>query len=126
MLTVKIYKVLNEHLESAFKLTTRPELHYRNRAYQWLEAITEVCPKVFWAERKRRTVKSIYTHAIEVAKTSGDEPHRESALKIALKFQEITKDLSFDDYTKTIRGQLLQILADDRRENFRLQIVQRI
>ena len=86
MLTVKIYKILNEHLESAFKLTTRPELHYRNRAYQWLESITEVCPKVFWAERKRRTVKSIYTHAVEVAKTLGEEAHRESALKIALKF----------------------------------------
>lgn len=123
ILTIKIYKVLNEHLESAFKLTTRPELHYRNRAYQWLESITEVCPQVFWAERKRRTVKSIYTHAVEVAKTPGDEPHRESALKIALKFQEITKNLSFDDYTKTIRGQLLQILADDKRESFRLQIV---
>ena len=104
MLTVKVNQVLNEHLESAFKLTTRQELHFRNRAYLWLEAITEVCPKSFWAERKRRTVKTIYTHAVEVAKCPGDELHRESALKIALKFQEITKELNFDDYSKTIRG----------------------
>jgi hypothetical protein len=82
-----------------------------------------VCPKVFWAERKRRTVKTIYTHAIEVAKSSGDEPHRESALKVALKFQEITKDRDYEDYAKTIRGQLLQILADDKREGFRVLIV---
>jgi len=86
MLAVKVNQVLNEHLEAAFKLTTRQELHYRNRAYQWLEAITEVCPKSFWVERKRRTVKTIYTHAVEIAKSSGDEQHRESALKVALKF----------------------------------------
>jgi len=86
MLTVKVYKLLNEHLEASFKLTTRQELHFRNRAYQWLEAITDVCPKSFWTERKRRTVKTIYTHAVEVSKSSGDEMHRECALKIALKF----------------------------------------
>jgi len=35
--------LLNHHLESAFKLTTRTENHYKNRAYQWLQALVEVC-----------------------------------------------------------------------------------
>ena len=29
----KVFKLLNEHIETAFKLTQRTELHYRNRAY---------------------------------------------------------------------------------------------
>jgi len=28
-----VYKVLNEHIETAFKLTERSEVHYKNRAY---------------------------------------------------------------------------------------------
>ena len=48
---------MNDHLEAAFKLTTRPETHYKNRAYQWLEAVIESCPQKYWNDRKRRTVK---------------------------------------------------------------------
>ena len=61
-------KLLNEHLETAFKLTVRSEVHFKNRAYQWLEAIVDVAPQSFWETRKRRVIKSIYTHAVDIAK----------------------------------------------------------
>jgi hypothetical protein len=64
----KFFKLLNDHMETAFKLSIRPESHYRNRAYQWLEAIIDISPLIFWVETKRRTVKSIYTHAVEVSR----------------------------------------------------------
>ena len=31
-----VFKLINEHIETAFKLTQRQENHYKNRAYQWL------------------------------------------------------------------------------------------
>lgn len=50
----------------------------------------DVCPSNFWKERKRRTVKTIYTHAIDMARLESNEPVRETALKISLKFLDIT------------------------------------
>jgi len=32
-----------------------------------MEAIIDVCPKAFWIDHKRRTIKAIYTHAFEQA-----------------------------------------------------------
>lgn len=65
-----LYKLLNEHLETAFKLTVRSEVHLKNRAYQWLESIVDVAPQSFWETRKRRVIKSIYTHAVDIAKVN--------------------------------------------------------
>ena len=64
----KVFKLISEHIETAFKLTQRSELHYRNRAYQWLETLVEIAPLEFWNERKKRVVKSIYTHAVDTVK----------------------------------------------------------
>ena len=64
-----MYKLVNSHLETAFKLTVRNETHYKNRAYQWLECIVDVAPMEFWESRKKRIIKSLYTHAIDVAKS---------------------------------------------------------
>jgi hypothetical protein len=86
MQSVPLYELLNDHLESAFKLTTKSESYFKNRSYMWLESLIDVCPKAFWTDRKRRTVKAIYTHAFEMARQTAEEPSRESALKIALKF----------------------------------------
>ncbi len=36
LLKSKVLPLLNEHMETAFKLTVRNENHYKNRAYQWL------------------------------------------------------------------------------------------
>ena len=102
MQQASLYALLNDHLETAFKLTTRPEPHYKTRCYQWMEAIIDVCPKVFWIDRKRRTIKAIYTHAFEQAKQANNE----QALSIALKFQEVTKWCEFDDYFKVIQSNL--------------------
>lgn len=135
-------KLFNEHLETAFKLTTRSETHYKNRAYQWLEAIVDVTPQSFWDARKRRVVKSIYTHAVDMAKINPSqtqelekekvlaqarEPFKEYALKIALKFISITKKRQdTKEYKTAIRSNLIQMLAEDPRENFRRLIVEKM
>lgn len=119
--SVQVHALLNEHLEDAFKLTTRQEPHFKARAYQWLQALVDCCPKAFWADRKRRTVKAIFTHAIDICKQSNpsapeDANLREHALKIVLKFQEITRWRDFDDYALVIQNNLLTMLQQDRRE----------
>jgi len=93
-------KLLYSHIETAFKLTTRNETHFKNRSYQWLETLVDAAPTYFWVDRKRRVIKSLYTHAIDTAKMtpSGSqddqiknqmlsrEPFKEFALKIGIKF----------------------------------------
>lgn len=130
--SVQVHALLNEHLEDAFKLTTRQEPHFKARAYQWLEALVDCCPKSFWADRKRRTVKAIFTHAIDIcrqsAQTSAPEESqlRENALKIVLKFQEITRWRDFDDYALVIQNNLLTMLQQDRREQWRYLILKHL
>ena len=97
-------------METSFKLTVRQEVHYKVRAYQWLEAIVDAAPLEFWVERKKRVIKSLYTHSIDLAKIQKldedippktqamMESYKEYALKIALKFQQITKFREFDEY----------------------------
>ena len=63
-----LFPLLNSHLETAFKLTSRTEFHLKERAFQWLDTLIEVAPNKFWAERKRRVIKSIYTHALDNVK----------------------------------------------------------
>lgn len=90
----------------------------------------DVCPKDFWAERKRRTVKAIYTHAVEMARlpttAEPEQPYRLNALLVALKFQEITKNLQADDYAATIKSNLLNFLCGDSREPFRRTVAEHI
>jgi hypothetical protein len=69
LLNEKIALLLNNHLEAAFKVTTRTEPTYKNRAYMWLLAIIEACPDSFWTGFKRRTLKSLYTHAVDTCRT---------------------------------------------------------
>ena len=76
-----VYKLFNEHIETAFKLTQRTEIHYRNRAYQWLETLIDVAPLDFWVDRKKRVVKSIYTHAVDAVKGDLDMKHGEEQAK---------------------------------------------
>ena len=64
-----IYKLFTEHIETAFKLTQRTEAHYRNRAYQWMETLVDIAPLNYWLERKKRVIKSIYTHAVDTVKS---------------------------------------------------------
>ncbi len=63
-----VFVLLKDHLEAAFKLAAAPDSNHKNRGYQWLEEIVQVCTKDFWKDSKRRTVKTIYTHAIEAAR----------------------------------------------------------
>ena len=140
------YKLINEHIETAFKLTQRSELHYKNRAYQWLETLVDVAPLDFWQDRKKRVVKSIYTHAVDVVKSDlalaqehlksneelakqqqlMKEPYKELALKISLRFLAIVKHRKFDEYEQAIRSNMLKILAEDRREAFRQLVIERL
>lgn len=60
-----LFKLINDHMETAFKMTSRVEFHLKQRAFQWLETIVEVAPLKFWADRKRRVIKSLYTHALD-------------------------------------------------------------
>ena len=135
------YRLFNEHIETAFKLTQRSENHYRNRAYQWLDTLVELAPLDFWNDRKKRVIKSIYTHAIDTVKSDlnlaqGEdqvkmnqqmkEPYKELSLKIAIKFLEIVKHRGFDEYIQAIRSNMLMILAEDRRETFRKIVIERL
>jgi hypothetical protein len=55
------------------------------------------------------------------------EPFKEHALKIALKFMSITKHrVDTKEYKAAIRSNLLQMLSEDPRENFRKLIVERL
>ena len=35
----------------------------------WLETLIEVAPLDFWNDRKKRVIKSIYTHAVDTVKS---------------------------------------------------------
>ena len=107
-------------------MTIRAELHYKNRSYQWLHGIVDIAPLTFWEERKKRVVKSIYTHAVDLLvninqnhKTPEDvhkhqnSPYMESALLIALKFIEINNHREFSDYVSAIRSNLLRLLSEE-------------
>ena len=117
----QVFPLLNDHLEAAFKLTTQPLYYYKNRAYEWLRSIIEACPEPFWKDKKRRTVKSIYTHAVETAKITPEQDQckdaREAARDIVIKFQEVLRSNSeWEDYAKVVQNSLLCLLATDKRE----------
>ena len=54
------------------------------------------------------------------------EPFKELALKIALRFMAIVKNREFDEYINAIRSNMLEILAEDKRENFRRLVIERL
>ena len=54
------------------------------------------------------------------------EPYKELALKISLRFLHIVKHRGFDEYEAAIRSNMLMVLAEDTRENFRRLIVERL
>ena len=130
-------------METAFKLTQRSEPHFRNRAYQWLDTIVETAPLDFWNDRKKRVIKSIYTHAVDVVRADilpnedgslakpvllppSKEPHKGLALRIALNFMTIVKHREFEEYEQAIRSNMLMLLAEDRRDLFRKIIVEKL
>ena len=67
LVKAKVLPLLNEHMETAFKLTERNETHLKNMALQWLIAVIGHCPIDFWSQVKPRTVRAIYTNALENA-----------------------------------------------------------
>ena len=101
----------------------------------------EVAPLDFWIERKKRVIKSIYTHAVDAVRAdlTGHpqqseieqikllkEPHKELALKISLRFLTIVKHRGFDEYEQAIRSNMLVVLAEDRREQFRKLVIEKL
>ena len=54
------------------------------------------------------------------------DAYKEYALKIALKFMQITSHRGFEEYSSAIRSNLLQMLTEDKRENFRRLIAERL
>ena len=54
------------------------------------------------------------------------EPYKELALKIALKFMAVVKSREFDVYEKAIRSNMLEVLAEDKRDNFRRLVIERL
>lgn len=75
-----VHPLLNDHMEAAFKLTIKETPHFKNRAFTWLASVVEEGPQQFWQDKKRRTVKSIYTHCVDLIKQVGDhnDPLREA------------------------------------------------
>ena len=101
----------------------------------------EVAPLDFWIERKKRVIKSIYTHAVDAVRAdlTGNpqqseieqvkllkEPHKELALKISLRFLTIVKHRGFEEYEQAIRSNMLVVLAEDRREQFRKLVIEKL
>lgn len=93
--------------------------------------MVEECPIEFWQDKKRRTVKSLYTHAIDMIKQASDQNDplkdtKEQALKIVFKFQEVLSSKEdCQDYAKVVQSSLLALLASDKREQWRHKIIQR-
>ena len=54
------------------------------------------------------------------------EPFKELALKVSLRFMAIVKHREFEEYVNAIRSNMLELLAEDRRENFRKLIVEQL
>lgn len=101
----------------------------------------DVAPLEFWIERKKRVIKSIYTHAVDAVRADTStspqqvdaeqakllkEPFKELALKISLRFLAIVKHRGFEEYELAIRSNMLVVLAEDRREQFRKLVIERL
>lgn len=54
------------------------------------------------------------------------EPYKELALKIGIRFLDIVKHRGFDEYVSAIRSNMLMVLAEDRRENFRKLVIEKL
>ena len=126
----EVYEVFHEHMETAFKLTQHKEPLVIQRAFQWLLAIVEAAPIQFWREVQKRIIKSIFTHCVYNALIGNpkikNEGFRINAIRIAGKFQEISKSKGYDEYLKIIRNHLIKVMMEDRKENFRIEAVKQI
>ena len=79
-------------------------------------------PSEFWRGRKKRVIKSIYTHCVDAVRSDTakapapeeahkfallmKEPFKEHALKVALRFQSIVAEREFEEYAKAIQSNL--------------------
>ena len=52
LVKAKVLPLLNEHMETAFKLTERNETHLKNTAFEWFIAVISHCPTDFWSQVK--------------------------------------------------------------------------
>ena len=90
LVKAKVLPLLNEHMETAFKLTERNETHLKNTAFEWFIAVISHCPTDFWSQVKPRTVRKIIYNALENAlqhaKLEPEQPYRLNALLVLLKF----------------------------------------
>jgi len=92
-----------------------------------LAAIVESAPLPFWREVKKRIIKSIFTHAVFNSIIENPaikiDTFRLNAMKIAAKFQSISKLKDYDEYLKMIRNHFIKIMMEEKKEKFRLEAV---
>lgn len=55
------------HLETSFKLTQHKQKINQMRAYGWLDKVLEHAPQGMTSNMKKRVLKSVFTHALNVA-----------------------------------------------------------
>lgn len=118
--------LLSVHLESAFKLTQHRVKHIQCRAYAWLATIIENCPQSFLTDMKKRLMKSIFTHSLEVALADDlNKPDslKLNGLKIAAKFQIPSRLKGREDYYEIITGHFIKAMMESDRDKIRREAV---
>lgn len=83
----------------------------------------------FLKELKKRIIKSIFTHAIEMVESDQNfkvESIKLNALKIATRFQVPVKLKKRDDYYELITCHLIKIMMEDEKDRIRKEVISRI
>eukprot|EP00347_Sterkiella_histriomuscorum_P020384 403338008 len=141
LMYLQIYEVLNRclrlnqgdmldclyqmHLETAFKLTQHKQKNIALKAYQWLLQILECSTLPFLIGQKKRIIKSIFTHAINIVETDMFrlESSKLTGIKIAGRILEVVTEKRKSEYIDLITNHFIKIMMEDESQTVRKEVL---